>query len=299
MLVAACKPGHDGAIAVLDDGRLRFSLESEKDSFPRHSPFTPSTMLHVAERLDRVPDVVALGGWQSGRLPVGAGYHGVAAPVRRSTRFLGEQVELFSSSHVRSHIMMALGMAPDSETPREQAVLVWEGVTGAFYLIGEDYTVQREIPVLDQPGARYAFLFALADPTFADTGAVPDLSDSGKLMALAAFGDTAHTDDAITDTVERILRQPTLYPAPKESFRDSPVYNAGVESEVATTAAAVLSDRLFTEFSLTAKEELPPGIPLRISGGCGLNCEWNARWRYNAESARRSEWNAGGSSPSR
>ena len=37
MLVVALKPGHDGAIAAIEDDRLLFSLESEKDSFPRHA----------------------------------------------------------------------------------------------------------------------------------------------------------------------------------------------------------------------------------------------------------------------
>jgi hydroxymethyl cephem carbamoyltransferase len=43
-------------------------------------------------------------------------------------------------------------------------------------------------------------------------------------------------------------------------------------------AAAHISDRLFDLFLEAAKEHLPAGLPLVISGGCGLNCEWNRRW---------------------
>ncbi|MUL41990.1 3-hydroxymethylcephem carbamoyltransferase [Streptomonospora sp. PA3] len=281
MLIAAFKPGHDGSVAVVEDGVLVESLEAEKDSFPRHSPLTPAALFDNAESLDRLPDVFALGGWQSGKAPIGAGYHGTAAPVRHRRRFFGRQAEMFSSSHVRSHIMMAVGMAPRPEPPQAQVVLVWEGVTGAFYLLDEEFRIQRELPVLEQPGARYAFLFALADPTFPDEGAVPDLSDSGKLMALAAYGDAESAGAETVRTVERILQTPTIYPAPKGAFADSPVYNSGVRSQVAVDAAALLSDRLFDTFFRMAKEELPPGLPLRISGGCGLNCEWNARWRFD------------------
>ncbi|MER6537912.1 carbamoyltransferase C-terminal domain-containing protein [Streptomyces sp900105755] len=35
---------------------------------------------------------------------------------------------------------------------------------------------------------------------------------------------------------------------------------------------------MFRIFAETAVRELPRGIPLRISGGCGLNCDWNAEW---------------------
>ena len=33
MLIYACNPGHDGAVAVINDRQLVVSLESEKDRF--------------------------------------------------------------------------------------------------------------------------------------------------------------------------------------------------------------------------------------------------------------------------
>lgn len=278
----AIKPGHDGSVAVIRDHRLVLSLESEKDSFPRHTGLLPNTMLDVAEHVGDIPDVVALGGWRTqgaaGQKSVGAGYHGVAYPERRVGRFFGKRVEFFSSSHVRSHIMMAIGMAPRPAEAEWQAVLVWEGVAGAFYLVDSQFRIRRTVSVMTQPGMRYAFLFALADPTFPDAGAVPDLDVSGKLMALAAYGDRARIDGDVKDVVDRILGLETIYPAPKGDFRDTPVYNAGVTSEITKIAASALSDRIFEEFATVAEEALPPGLPLRVSGGCGLNCEWNARW---------------------
>jgi hydroxymethyl cephem carbamoyltransferase len=96
-------------------------------------------------------------------------------------------------------------------------------------------------------------------------------------MALAAYGKAAWTDAGMTATVDRILALDTVYPAPKHAFRGSPLYNAGVEAE-ATKAAALLTDRIFAMFATVARQQLPPGTPLRISGGCGLNCDWNAAW---------------------
>jgi hydroxymethyl cephem carbamoyltransferase len=291
VLVMGVKPGHDGALAMIEDRRLLLSLESEKNSWQRHCDLTPMTFLDAAERIGARPDVIALGGWHlaggSGQKAVGVGYHGVGyhgvgEPVRRTSAFFGGKATLVSSSHVRSHIMAAVGMAPDPEQ-RQQAVLVWEGVTGGLYLLDERYHVVRSVPVLTQPGARYAFLFAIADPTFPDTGAIPNLNDSGKLMALAAYGDPDEGDGPIGQAVEQILKADTIYPAPKAQFRGAPFYNAGVESPVATTAAAMLSRRMFEVFADAAEQHLPVGIPLRIGGGCGLNCDWNALWRRSGQ----------------
>jgi len=157
MLTMGIKPGHDGAIAVIEDGRLLWCLESEKDSFPRYTQLTPTTLLDVAERLGQIPDIVALGGWARPRNggPIGAGYSGEHALERSRMRFFGKEVEYFSSSHERSHIMMALGMAPPGEHDLT-TVLVWEGVTGSYYLVDRKWQVVRTVPVLGNPGDRYA-----------------------------------------------------------------------------------------------------------------------------------------------
>lgn len=89
---------------------------------------------------------------------------------------------------------------------------------------------------------------------------------------------TAETDAGTTATVDRILALDTVYPAPKHAFRGSPLYNAGVEAEATKAAAALLTDRIFAMFATVARQQLPPGTPLRISGGCELNCDWNAAW---------------------
>ncbi|QFU92984.1 3'-hydroxymethylcephem-O-carbamoyltransferase [Amycolatopsis sp. YIM 10] len=282
MLIVAFKPGHDGAVAAIGDRRLLYSLESEKDSRPRYSPILPTTVLDIAERLDAVPDVVALGGWSdlaSSRIAyTGAGYEGIQDPIVATRRFFGKEVKFFSSTHERSHIYMALGMAPrDDESPL-RTVLVWEGDVGAFYVVDANQRIVRKVPVMTGPGARYSFLFGLADPTFPITGGKPRLNDAGKLMALAAFGDAADANPDITHVVERILKQDSMYPAPKAEYRDSVLYNAGVESPECKTAAALLTERLFETFAEVAREELPEGSPLYISGGCGLNCDWNSLW---------------------
>ena len=280
MLVAAVNPSHDGAIAVLRDGRLVASLESEKDSFPRHAAASPLSIFEAIEFMDEAPDVVALGGWlrpRTAAVPdLGAGYRGSQARAR-TVRAFGKEVTLFSSSHERSHIMAALGMAPRDEA-RERAVLIWEGMLGGFYLLDERHEVTREVPVLQQPGPRYAALYALADPTFPDVSP-PRVEDPGKLMALAAFGDPQEADPQVAETVEHLVTAPAISARVKAQLRDSPLHNAGLEAEQTKHAAALLTERLFATFADAARGELPAGIPLHIAGGCGLNCDWNVGWR--------------------
>ncbi len=288
MLVLAFKPGHDGSVAALRDGRLVLSIEAEKDSFVRYSTISPVTLLDLAERLDGLPDVVALGGWgqrvEAGQQAMrvrgvfGAGYFGTDVVDSRGSTFFGKRVQYFSSSHERSHILGAIGLAP-LEEHELQAVLLWEGITGSFYLVDAAHRVVRTIPVLSQPGARFAALFAICDPGFPATGAFPRLSDSGKLMALAAFGDAGSSHPDVVRAVDRLLSAESMFPVPKRDFADSPLCDCGVQSELAKTAAAVLTRRIFETFADVAVREIPAGIPLRISGGCGLNCDWNAAWR--------------------
>jgi hydroxymethyl cephem carbamoyltransferase len=293
MLVLSLHPGHDGAIAAIGDGKLLFSLEAEKDSHARHELINPTSFLLAVEQLDQVPDVVALTGswrlpvWLRAMLPqrnlrLGAGYRGTEAIQHHPIELFGEQATFFTSSHERSHIFMAIGMAPRDEAPL-RAVLVYEGLIGHFYLVDESWKILKEVKGLGGPGARYAFVYALADPSVPEQGALPGLDAAGKVMALAAYGDATTADADITDTVERILTIQPIWPAPKHEFRDSPVFNSGVTSDATKSAAALLTKRMFEVFAAAAEEHLPRDIPLYISGGCGLNCDWNTMWRDHGQ----------------
>jgi hydroxymethyl cephem carbamoyltransferase len=283
MLVVAVNPGHDGAIAAVRDRELLFSIEGEKDSYRRHGLLHPDAMLSLAAKIDEPPDVIAVGGWGKpgalGSPRTGGGYEGVSETLLSETQLFGRHTKLFSSSHERSHIAMAVGMAPRNDAGRH-AVLVWEGTLGHLYELDEKWAVTQRIPVMWSPGTRFAFLYALADPTFPDIDVVR-AEDAGKLMALAAYGDPGEADAAISKAIERILTSPSITGglSNKGDFADTPLYNAGLESAETKVAAALLSKRLFDTFAQAARTHLPEGIPLYISGGCGLNCDWNVAWR--------------------
>src|SRR4051812_4942404 len=155
LLVLAINPGHDGAVAVVRDRELVLSLEAEKDSCPRHSRVTPFPLLDAAEPLEEVPDMVAIRGWlknpPSVTPSIACGYWEPLDKKHEERRFFGRPVTMFSSSHVRSHIMSAVGMAPRDDAST-RAVLVWEGLAGSFYMLDERFEVTGEIPVLTHPG---------------------------------------------------------------------------------------------------------------------------------------------------
>ena len=116
MLVLALNTGHDGSFAAVEDGKLLFSQEAEKDSFQRHSDLNATSMLNAVEHLGEVPDVIAYAGGTTanGTAKLGAGYlgAGVAAVQQRPMNFLGKEVTLVSTTHERAHIMSSIALAP-------------------------------------------------------------------------------------------------------------------------------------------------------------------------------------------
>jgi hydroxymethyl cephem carbamoyltransferase len=156
-------------------------------------------------------------------------------------------------------------------------------VVGSLYLVENRIDITRVVPVLDQPGHRYAAVFALADPTFPDHARVPRMEDAGKLMALAAFADAGDADEGIAQTVDMLMTARSVWPLPKHRYRDTPLYNVGVEAQATKIAAALITKRIFDLFAEAAEQHLPRDIPLHINGGCGLNCDWNVAWRDHGQ----------------
>jgi hydroxymethyl cephem carbamoyltransferase len=275
MLVLAVKPGHDGSVAAIEDGRLLYSIEGEKDSWRRYLSLQPNDMLDIAERLGSVPDVVCMSGWQKPGpfAPIGGGYFGADKVITRETQMFGKRMTFFCDSHERSHLLGAIGMGPRSEAG-EHAVLLWEGLLGGLYVVNGSWEVTKAVTVLKRPGNRWTQLYGIADPTVSDDALYVHPETAGKLMALAAYGDPTNPD--AKPTVDALLLQPLERIG---GYRHLPVYKQGVEAQITKDTAALLTNRLFEMFAEAAKEHLPPGLPLYIGGGCGLNCEWNARLR--------------------
>jgi hydroxymethyl cephem carbamoyltransferase len=283
MRVLAHKPGHDGHVAYVRDEHLVFSIEAEKDSGPRHAPVSPDLYARTLQLVEEIPDVVATSGWwgrDSVRSMIGGGYmgSGIESIATSNARLFGRASRSFTSSHERSHIMCSYALSP---FPQGQPcyALVWEGVIGSFYRIDEQVQVQKLGTPLTHPGTRYAFLYGLADPTFA-ADREPRPEDAGKLMALASFGRNAKATPEQKEVIDFVLSPGTVRtPSPKQHLSTSRFCNIGLESPAFKDLAWVFSEALYDVFHAFAKSSLHERLPLLISGGCGLNCDWNSAWK--------------------
>lgn len=283
--VLSYNAGHDGAVVHLRDGDLDFSIEAEKDSNYRHTPIGAGDLLGALTRLDELPDVVAVGGWwprepaQTGRQRH-VGYRGLSGAdvTIERRRVLGKSIDFFSSSHERSHLLCGFGMSPFPQGEPCYA-LVWEGAIGAFYEIDRDVNIKLIGNVMSEPGHRYASVYGLADPTFPKDAPFSRLSDAGKLMALASFSKrsaaTAEEEDLMAFLLSADHVRLDLY----ERLATSPHYNVGVEDPEFRNFAGIFSDRIFDTFRDFAARHLRKRLPLVITGGCGLNCDWNTKWK--------------------
>lgn len=285
MNIVSYNPGHDGGVAHLRDGHLVSSVEAEKDSNWRYTPLGTQDLLDAFSRLDRVPDVICTGGWwpREARLtgtPWHVGYRGLAKDIitvdRR--RLFGKSVRFFSSSHERSHVLCAFGMSPFPQGSSCYA-LVWEGAIGAFYEIDPDLNVTLIADVMNEPGNRYMSIYGLADPTFPKNLPFSRWSDAGKLMALASFSRRSTPTAEEEDLMDFLLAPEHVRTDLYERLESSVYFNVGVDDAEFRNFVGIFSDRIFETFHRFAWKNLRQGLPLVIAGGCGLNCDWNTKWR--------------------
>lgn len=285
--ILSYNPGHDGAVAFLRDYHLIMSIEAEKDSNYRYSPVSVANVLDAIGELDELPDVICRGGWWPrdhheflhGSVS-NSGYRGVSKNefIINQGRFLRGQVDYFSSSHERSHILCAFGM---SSLPKGTPcyALVWEGHIGAFYEIDSELNITLLTDVLNHIGNRYGLLYGLADPTFPKAELHPRFSDAGKLMALASFSKRSTPSADEKKLLRFLLGGPYRNLSAYKHLEQAPHLNVGLEDPEFRNFSGIYSDAIFDVFYQFVRKNLKKGQPLVIAGGCGLNCDWNTKWK--------------------
>lgn len=242
-------------------------------------------MFDALGELDKVPDVICIGGWWPRDhyeylhgSPVQ--YRGVSKSdvIIDQRRLLGRSVHYFSSSHERSHLLCAFGMSSLLKGTPCYA-LVWEGEIGAFYEIDSALNITLLADVLNQVGNRYALLYGLADPTFPKDGAYPRVDDAGKLMALASFSNRSTPTAEERRLLDFLLDGPRRELSAYRDLEKSRHYNVGVDDPDFRNFAGIYSDKIFDVFYQFAQANMKKRMPLIIAGGCGLNCDWNTKWK--------------------
>jgi len=281
MKLLSLKPGHDGHIVSIESSHLKFLLEAEKDSFPRYSEINPTILIESFSMLNEIPDVICLSGWVKGFHSIepkqGAGYFGIdnSLTQRKELNFFGHKINFFSSTHERSHILCSYGLS-NFKQGEPCYFLLWEGTLGNFYEIDEFVNIKLLASVMPEPGNKYSFLFSLADPRYKD---VFRFESAGKLMALAAFSDRTALNYEEKKIIDYIIDKAILKTTKKSDLYWSRFFNIGVENNEFKNLAGKFSDALFDKFYQFALHNCKKGYPLLIGGGCGLNCEWNTKWK--------------------
>lgn len=281
MKILGINTGHDGHICLIENGTLIFSHESEKNSGMRYAPLSISAVItNVMNQFEEL-DAIAISGWAEGmdprNTPTEGGYLGLNIE-KKSYNFKGREISWVSCSHEISHIIASYALSPYADVQPCYAI-VWEGFIGNFYKIDTEMSIQLIGNIMQGPGLRYAFTYGVADPTFNLKKGYCRLGDAGKMMALAAFGKDGAPDPAESKMIEYIINcESAIDTLDKNDLKESGYYNIGVDSEKFCNLAKKISDRLFNIFYDYVSTHINERLPLLISGGCGLNCEWNKKW---------------------
>ncbi|WP_327327078.1 nodulation protein U [Streptomyces sp. NBC_01210] len=228
MIICGLKLTHDGAVALLDDGRLVFSVEMEKLANNRRYStvsdlgIVPAVLADFGYRPSDVDEWV-IDGWdgdEHGRvetsdrgvplvLPVGPYRESDACPdlvrpyVSGEFAMDGRTYPYTSYSHAAGHVVSTYCSSPFAERGEPAFVLVWDG--GLFprlYWVDPDGGVENGGALFPLIGHAYATAGHHFGPfrRQSQSATVDDLSVAGKLMAYIAKGQ-------VREPVVAVLRQ--------------------------------------------------------------------------------------------
>ncbi len=157
--------------------------------------------------------------------------------------------------------------------------MVWEGAIGAFYEIDSELNITLLADAMNQPGNRYISLYGLADPTFPKNAPFSRFSDAGTLMALTSFSNRDVPSAEEQRLIDFLLDRPYLETSLYKELEHSLYFNVGVDDPEFRNFAGIFSDKIFDVFYQFAKSNMKKRLPLLVAGGCGLNCDWNTKWK--------------------
>jgi len=278
--------GHDGVLCYVQDGRLIFNIEAEKDSGHRHALFTREEVAEVVARWQCQPHVICGDSREfGGKTP--DNYIGTERKdILKVPLSDAAGAEYLSIPHEMAHIACSYAL---SDLPEKQPfyALVWEGYIGRFYRVDADFNITRlgdTDHVMTHVGVRYSFPYHATGRSD-----IYGHAAAGKIMALAGLADASRVAaEHVQRSVDRMLDGDIKYENGTialdgdwdvlyrmfEAFRDVPV----TDPEFVAICKA-LQDAVFERFYRFAKDNMKEKLPLLISGGCGLNCDWNTMWR--------------------
>jgi len=310
---------HDAAVACIEDGALRFSVELEK---VRNAPrYTPATRLAdvlgvlVEEGVTLTPDdVVCIDGWDGGKLKYPSP-HDVAPYHEWDTTARGRRIgnlefvlargevadalrpaQVISTTHVAGHILGAYAMSPFSATRTPANVLVMDGgVAPRVWRVDPAANSVRHLgSIANLYGTLYGIMGYYAGPYLRrDINDLDPVVDGpllggrdvpGKLMAWIAHGKPNF--ELMGACYSALAKLPPVEDAYAQDFglREHQfmrhiMRHAAVEG--ASGADILATIHAFVGIMLVdgAADFTPAGEPLIFTGGSALNIKWNSDLR--------------------
>jgi predicted NodU family carbamoyl transferase len=280
--------GHDGSVCSISGGRLEYSVEAEKDSNPRRARCTLSQFADIVMQHECEPSAIAGDSATFGANQLN--YRGISPHDIRTgiVSIGGRTVPYFSVPHEMCHIACSYALS-DIPEGQEFYALIWEGYIGAFYHVDEEFRITKlgnAHDVMAHVGVRYSF-------PYHGTGRCREVCGhdaAGKIMALAALArNLSPTSGRIGDLAAMLLEsrvecegydKVTLNGDPNLLFESLAfLRDAEVDAPAFVRLCRDLQDGIFDRFYAFACKHVQKRLPLVIGGGCGLNCDWNTRWR--------------------
>ncbi|MGY4327418.1 carbamoyltransferase [Bradyrhizobium sp. LB7.2] len=316
MRICGIKLTHDGAIALVEDGRLVFCIEQEKlDNNPRYQTVDNLDAIVAAlteHGLDaRDVDVFVIDGW-SGQFQVlsrtepvtlkGASYledHVEGMLTSRDGFGLMLEDRLFpyrSYPHVTGHVASAYCTSPFARAAQPAFCLVWDGGMPARLYYVESRGARFLKDLLPMIGRAYVAAGQHFGPYKTANRGWTDLNIAGKVMAYIALGSVDEDIVAVFREVyeERFAAEfarrydPDLTGmesalAALHEFLDASAVRLKVKSpeDVLASFHSFLEHLLVREMAIALQQHSRVQGPrnLCIAGGCGLNIKWNSALR--------------------
>ncbi|MBD0255054.1 MAG: hypothetical protein ICV83_04980 [Cytophagales bacterium] len=309
MKICGLKLTHDGAIALIDDGKLVFSIEMEKlNNNSRYSSVDNTAIIEellnrYGYSLDQIDEFV-IDGWEGLDTSLintgnqGSPYALEVAPYREKKpsqdvlhRYsfgglkVGSRVLNYSSyMHVSGHIFSAYCTSPFARRKESSYVLVWDGgmFPRLYYFDVRTNKVENLGKVIYLIGNFYSEFSMYFEPfKFQKKGEKEELSVAGKVMAYIAKG-TVRTE--ILEEFEFIFNNHLnigleyVHEFARMFKQRNP--NAKFKDEDVLASMHVFLEKLLIE-GLREKVKKQPTYSRNICfvGGCALNIKWNSAIR--------------------
>ena len=305
MKILGIKYTHDASVALVEDGRLRFSIELEKTGVPcaRHPKMPHRSWIDdvlAREKLSAADiDAFVVDGWnlKRQRFVAAAGYNefdgGVTVDPLTRTEFpaaqlTGKHVAPYTSyTHATTHLLGIYALSPFAPAAEDAVLITWDGGHSArAYMLQPRQSHLVFLGVLvDLCASVYThmglYFGPYKRPAVIEAPEIPfrafgQVEWPGKLMAWLAHGQPRpELRSKVAAALDAL--PPAGLAVSDDADREHTFLRAlrGFDdADVLATVHAVLGDR-FVQRAM----ELCPRLPVVLSGGAALNIKWNSALR--------------------